>query len=418
MAVGLHDARLLSDRAKRIVGIGRAIFWRSPSRRARRDAASARSCSSTRSIMCATRRGGFRCARSSSRSPTTTPGARKMFGEFGFTLVPGEHGYYDGGQMALHMVPEDLTIELTILMPCLNEAETLGTLHRQGARLLSSARASTARSWSPTTARPTARRTIARGAGARVVDVAERGYGAALLRRHRGRARPLRHHGRRRRQLRLRRGSMPFVEKLREGYDLVMGNRFEGGIAPGAMPCAAPLSRQSGADARSAGCSSAARSATSIAGCAAFAATRVARARPAARPAWSSRREMVVKASLAGPGDRRGADDAPPGRPRAAAAPAHAGATAGATCASCCCSARAGCSSIPGSRCSPSASSLTATLYFTPLQFARRGARHPQHAVRLRRGSARAAACLFSLFARVSPQRGPVAAPAVDAVDL
>lgn len=28
----------------------------------------------------------------------------------------------------------------------------------------------------------------------------------------------------------------PFVEKLREGYDLVMGNRFKGGIAPGAMP--------------------------------------------------------------------------------------------------------------------------------------------------------------------------------------
>ncbi len=28
----------------------------------------------------------------------------------------------------------------------------------------------------------------------------------------------------------------PFVEKLREGYDLVMGNRFRGGIAPGAMP--------------------------------------------------------------------------------------------------------------------------------------------------------------------------------------
>jgi hypothetical protein len=28
----------------------------------------------------------------------------------------------------------------------------------------------------------------------------------------------------------------PFVEKLREGYDLVMGNRFQGGIAAGAMP--------------------------------------------------------------------------------------------------------------------------------------------------------------------------------------
>ena len=28
----------------------------------------------------------------------------------------------------------------------------------------------------------------------------------------------------------------PFIDKLREGYDLVMGNRFKGGIKPGAMP--------------------------------------------------------------------------------------------------------------------------------------------------------------------------------------
>ena len=36
---------------------------------------------------------------------------------------------------------------------------------------------------------------------------------------------------------------MPFVAKLREGYDLVMGNRFKGGILPGAMP---PLHRYLG----------------------------------------------------------------------------------------------------------------------------------------------------------------------------
>jgi ribosomal protein S18 acetylase RimI-like enzyme len=29
--------------------------------------------------------------------------ARRMFVAHGFTLVPGEHGYYDGGQVALHM---------------------------------------------------------------------------------------------------------------------------------------------------------------------------------------------------------------------------------------------------------------------------------------------------------------------------
>lgn len=36
---------------------------------------------------------------------------------------------------------------------------------------------------------------------------------------------------------------IPFVEKLREGYDLVMGNRFKGGIEKGAMP---PLHRYLG----------------------------------------------------------------------------------------------------------------------------------------------------------------------------
>jgi hypothetical protein len=36
---------------------------------------------------------------------------------------------------------------------------------------------------------------------------------------------------------------MPFIEKLRDGCDLVMGNRFKGGIAPGAMP---PLHRYLG----------------------------------------------------------------------------------------------------------------------------------------------------------------------------
>ena len=29
---------------------------------------------------------------------------------------------------------------------------------------------------------------------------------------------------------------MPFIDRLRDGADLVMGNRFKGGIAPGAMP--------------------------------------------------------------------------------------------------------------------------------------------------------------------------------------
>ena len=76
---------------------------------------------------------------------------------------------------------------------------------------------------------------IAERHGARVIRVAERGYGAAL-----------------RAGIAASRGpflimgdaddsydftEVPrFVEKLREGYDVVMGNRFRGGIQPGAMP--------------------------------------------------------------------------------------------------------------------------------------------------------------------------------------
>jgi hypothetical protein len=76
---------------------------------------------------------------------------------------------------------------------------------------------------------------IAEEHGARVVHVPERGYGAAL-----------------RAGIAATRGpyiimgdaddsydfsDVPrFVEKLREGFDMVMGNRFHGGIKPGAMP--------------------------------------------------------------------------------------------------------------------------------------------------------------------------------------
>ena len=67
-----------------------------------------------------------------------------------------------------------------------------------------------------------------------------------------------------------------------------MGNRFRGGIEPGAMPLAAPLPRQPGADAASAGCSSAARSATSTAACAASARTRSATLDLQTHRAWSS----------------------------------------------------------------------------------------------------------------------------------
>ena len=131
--------------------------------------------------------------------------------------------------------------ELSIVMPCLDESETLevciakalGYLERSGVdgEVLIADNGSTDGS-----------QELARRCGARVVDVAERGYGAALMggiRAARGRF--------------IIMGDADdsydfsaldgFVAELRRGCDLVMGNRFRGGIAPGAMP---PLHRYLG----------------------------------------------------------------------------------------------------------------------------------------------------------------------------
>ncbi|UYN99480.1 MAG: glycosyltransferase family 2 protein [Devosia sp.] len=125
-------------------------------------------------------------------------------------------------------------LELTILMPCLNEAETLAVcigkarafIERTGiaGEILIADNGST--DGSPA---------IARAEGARVVQASQRGYGAALatgISAARGRFVIM--------------GDADdsydfsrldaFVDALRAGADLVMGNRFKGGIAPGAMP--------------------------------------------------------------------------------------------------------------------------------------------------------------------------------------
>ena len=126
-------------------------------------------------------------------------------------------------------------------MPCLNEAETIATCvkkakgyidsHNIDGEVLIADNGSTDGS-----------QEIAKSLGARVISVAAKGYGSALLG-----------------GIAAARGKYvimadaddsydfgaldPFVEKLREGYDLVMGNRFKGGIKPGAMP---PLHRYLG----------------------------------------------------------------------------------------------------------------------------------------------------------------------------
>ena len=133
------------------------------------------------------------------------------------------------------------TVELSVVMPCLNERETVGvcvrkalaSLHEAGIRgeVIVGDNGSTDESVE-----------IARSEGARVVHVEEKGYGSAL------------------------RGGIlaacgeyvvmadsddsydfghitRFLEQLRAGSDLVMGNRFRGGIAKGAMP---PLHRYFG----------------------------------------------------------------------------------------------------------------------------------------------------------------------------
>lgn len=132
-------------------------------------------------------------------------------------------------------------MELTILMPCLNEAETLETCIRKAKTYLETSGVE-GEILIADNGSTDGSQEIAGRCGARVVDVAERGYGAALIG-----------------GCQAAKGTYvimgdaddsydflhldPFVEKLREGYDLVMGNRFKGGIEPGAMP---PLHRYLG----------------------------------------------------------------------------------------------------------------------------------------------------------------------------
>jgi glycosyltransferase involved in cell wall biosynthesis len=126
------------------------------------------------------------------------------------------------------------SLELSVVIPCLNEAPTIGVCIQKARRSLEelglSGEVVVADNGSTDGSQA-----IAAGLGARVVPVAVRGYGSALsagIAAARGRwvimgdADDSYDFG----EL----GEM--VEKLRNGYDLVVGNRFRGEIRPGSMP--------------------------------------------------------------------------------------------------------------------------------------------------------------------------------------
>jgi glycosyltransferase involved in cell wall biosynthesis len=131
-------------------------------------------------------------------------------------------------------MPNEEILELTILMPCLNEAETLETCIRKAQQSIRDLNV-TGEVIISDNGSTDGSQQIALGNGARVIDIEQRGYGAALI------------------------GGIAaakskyvimgdaddsydfsdlckFLEKLRLGSDLVMGNRFKGGISKGAMP--------------------------------------------------------------------------------------------------------------------------------------------------------------------------------------
>lgn len=124
--------------------------------------------------------------------------------------------------------------EITILMPCLNEAETLAECIQKAKRFLENEKIH-GEILVADNGSIDGSQAIASQHGARVISVSTRGYGAAL-----------------KSGIEAAKGEyvimgdaddsydflnlMPFLNKLRDGYDLVMGNRFKGGIIDGAMP--------------------------------------------------------------------------------------------------------------------------------------------------------------------------------------
>ena len=126
------------------------------------------------------------------------------------------------------------TPELSLVMPCLNEARSLPGCIREASAAMAQAGIS-GEILIADNGSTDGSQALAAQLGARVVAIAEKGYGNALrggIAAARGRFIVMGDAD----------GSYDFshlprfVEKLRAGYDLVMGNRFLGGIQPGAMP--------------------------------------------------------------------------------------------------------------------------------------------------------------------------------------
>jgi glycosyltransferase involved in cell wall biosynthesis len=128
----------------------------------------------------------------------------------------------------------DSAVEVSVVMPCLNEGETLAACIQE-AQLAIEKGGLTAEIIVADNGSTDGSQVVARELGARVVPVARKGYGSALIG-----------------GIDAANGRLvvmgdaddsydfgaigPLVDKLREGYDLVVGNRFLGGIEPGAMP--------------------------------------------------------------------------------------------------------------------------------------------------------------------------------------
>ena len=127
-----------------------------------------------------------------------------------------------------------MTPELTIVMPCLNEAETLATCIKKAQSFFVKEQVNGEIVIADNGSTDGSQK-IAEDLNARVVSIPEKGYGSAL-----------------KGGIHAAKGKyvimgdaddsydfnnlLPYLTKLREGNDLVMGNRFKGGIKKGAMP--------------------------------------------------------------------------------------------------------------------------------------------------------------------------------------